>query len=158
MSYSAKVKEVYYSAMRNARVRGINWEFTREGWHFWWLDHLGPNWLTQRGTARGQYVMARKGDTGPYAPWNVECITTGQNHQDQYKNGRYHGKQKHLRAEAVRYIYQSAAPQKLLAKQHGILINTVSAIKRGATYSKVTKGLTRGYARRKLSIPITLKR
>jgi len=36
---------------------------------------LGPDWLEKRGRGKSEYVMARKGDIGPYSPENVECLT-----------------------------------------------------------------------------------
>jgi hypothetical protein len=38
----------------------------------------------QRGSRRGQYVMCRTNDEGPYAPWNVR-IDTGANNSREVK-------------------------------------------------------------------------
>lgn len=61
----------YRSQRQGARRRGIEWYFTLKSWWAVWRD--SGKW-DQRGTGRG-YQMARYGDTGPYAPWNVEIIT-----------------------------------------------------------------------------------
>jgi hypothetical protein len=47
--------------------RNIGWEITFEEWYQIWLN--SGHW-EQRG--KGGYVMARKGDVGPYAAHNVE--------------------------------------------------------------------------------------
>jgi hypothetical protein len=60
----------------------IEWLFTREMWIDLWLK--SGKWH-QRGCRRGQYVMARIGDIGPYAPWNVEIKTVGENHSEGHK-------------------------------------------------------------------------
>jgi hypothetical protein len=64
---------------RSAKERHIGFKFTYEEWVAWWETNLGPDWINKRGCKRGQYVMARKGDKGPYAPWNVECVTCSEN-------------------------------------------------------------------------------
>jgi hypothetical protein len=60
----------------------IEWLFTFETWLEIWLK--SGHWH-QRGCRRGQYVMARFGDVGPYAPWNVEIKTVGENHSEASK-------------------------------------------------------------------------
>jgi len=64
------MKKPYYSnyavQRRNAKRRNIKFEFTYEEWIHWWGDDI-----VNRGKSKGQLVMARKGDTGPYHPDNV---------------------------------------------------------------------------------------
>jgi hypothetical protein len=62
-----------------ARRRRVEWQMNLAQW--WSVWENSGKW-TQRGTLRGQYVMGRHGDVGPYATWNVEIITCTQNHQD----------------------------------------------------------------------------
>lgn len=55
----------------SAKNRNIDWQFTFKEWSDWW-----GNDIQYRGCKKGQLVMARKGDTGPYHPNNVikqEC-------------------------------------------------------------------------------------
>lgn len=61
----------YTKARRNALDRGVEWLFDFESWLKVWKDsgHYG-----KRGRAAGTYQMARKGDCGPYAPWNVSIV------------------------------------------------------------------------------------
>ena len=66
---------------RGAKARGIGFHFTFETWISWWMKHLGPDWFVKRGRKRGQYVMARTRDKGPYSAWNVKCILASANHQ-----------------------------------------------------------------------------
>jgi hypothetical protein len=66
-----------FSVSKNdAKRRGIEFLFTFEEWRDWWLtDDRWP----RRGRGGDKLVMARNGDTGPYAPWNVHCCTYEQN-------------------------------------------------------------------------------
>ena len=55
----------------SAKNRNIDWLFTFEEWIRWWGSDI-----VNRGCRKGQLVMARKGDTGPYSSDNVikqEC-------------------------------------------------------------------------------------
>jgi hypothetical protein len=64
---------------REARAKGlpgIEWLFTFERW--WAVWEASGKW-EQRGCRRGEYVMARHGDTGPYAPDNVSIVEAGVN-------------------------------------------------------------------------------
>jgi hypothetical protein len=60
----------------------IEWLFTFDEWIDLWLK--SGKWH-QRGCRRGQYVMARIGDIGPYAPWNVEIKLAGENNSEGHK-------------------------------------------------------------------------
>jgi hypothetical protein len=72
--------EVKYKAqMQGAGKRGIEWHFTFETW--WEVWRKSGKWFL-RGTKKGQYVMCRKQDQGPYSPGNVYIGTTGQNALD----------------------------------------------------------------------------
>jgi hypothetical protein len=65
---------------RDSKKRKIEFNFSFEEWCVWWEANLGPDWFRKRGSKRGQYVMARLGDKGPYNPKNVKCITSEGNH------------------------------------------------------------------------------
>ncbi len=64
-------REAYRLHKLNATRRGIAFLFTFEEWMGWWKV---TGHYEQRGNHRGEYVMARKGDQGPYVLGNVECI------------------------------------------------------------------------------------
>ena len=70
----------------NAYRRGIAWELKL--WDWWLIWDASGKW-SQRG--RGDsYVMARKGDTGPYSVDNVYITTASQNIKDSYIFKPYH--------------------------------------------------------------------
>jgi hypothetical protein len=74
-------KQKYLDQKYQARVRGIDWQFdSYEEWIQWWGDDI-----TKRGKRKGNLVMARYGDVGPYHPDNVFKCTTGQNISDAHK-------------------------------------------------------------------------
>lgn len=67
--------QAWRAQMHSANCRGIPFRFTLLGWSIWWrieLKKIGPH--AMRGRQRDCYVMARKGDRGPYEPANVKCI------------------------------------------------------------------------------------
>lgn len=70
----------YANQRRAARFRGIEWKFNLATW--WRVWDVSGKW-EERGRGYG-YVMARKGDSGPYAPDNVYICTQAQNASDQY--------------------------------------------------------------------------
>ena len=73
---SDKLRASYTRQKGRAKERGIPFLLTLEEWLSIWESsgHLG-----ERGVGKGQYVMARNGDKGPYAVGNVKIITTGDN-------------------------------------------------------------------------------
>ena len=75
----ARLRLRYHDQRLGAAKRGITWDFTFESWLAWW-EATGK--LQQRGCHRGQYVMARYGDQGPYSPANVRCATAEENHRE----------------------------------------------------------------------------
>ena len=56
------------------KKRNIEWQFTFEEWLDWWGDDIH-----NRGILKGQLVMARYGDIGPYHPDNVRKTTVEDN-------------------------------------------------------------------------------
>jgi len=68
------IKEKYNQQRRHCRQRGIEFQFTYEEWLAWWGEDI-----VNRGRQRGQLVMARHGDTGPYHPDNVRKATCSDN-------------------------------------------------------------------------------
>jgi len=69
----------YSEHKTNARARGIAFLLTFEEWWLIWCQ--SRKWL-QRGDRRGQYVMMRDGDEGPYAVWNVFIGLSERNHRE----------------------------------------------------------------------------
>jgi len=64
----------YDNAKQCAKQRGIVWQFDYATWTAWWGEDI-----TNRGPYRGQLVMARHNDTGPYHPDNVRKATCSEN-------------------------------------------------------------------------------
>ena len=69
----------------NAKLRGVPFLLTFEEWWSIWQE--SGNW-EQRGARRGQYVMARYGDTGPYAVGNVRICLARENYDEVESTGR----------------------------------------------------------------------
>jgi hypothetical protein len=79
-TYLAGSKAFAFKCQRqNAKHRGVAWEITFPEWVAVW-DASGK-WA-ERGRKRGQYVMARYGDVGPYRVGNVEIQQTNENVKD----------------------------------------------------------------------------
>lgn len=68
------MKQKYYDQKRHAKDRNIDWQFTYETWLEWWGDDI-----LNRGYYKGQLVMARHNDEGPYHPNNVRKATVEEN-------------------------------------------------------------------------------
>lgn len=68
-----RARKKYGAQKSMAKRRGIDWNFTFDSWMKWWLD--SGHWY-ERGQGLGKYVMARKGDVGPYSPDNCFATTT----------------------------------------------------------------------------------
>ena len=66
----------YTNHKNHARRRGIPFLLTFEEWCDIWYD---SGKFAERGHSKGQYVMARFGDKGPYAVGNVQIITCSEN-------------------------------------------------------------------------------
>ena len=71
-----EAKNKYSRQKSKAKHRGIDFLFTFEEW--WDIWQKSGHWH-ERGLKCGQYVMARKGDVGPYSTGNVVIITTSEN-------------------------------------------------------------------------------
>lgn len=127
-----------------AKTRGIGFEFTYEQWVAWWKKHLGPDWFAKRGVATDQYVMARFGDTGPYAVGNVRCTTGAQNRREGVlRQGRGYAK---LTEEQVRVIYLAvkSGPRGTamrMAERFKVTDRTVRDIAGKLTWSHITDAL-----------------
>jgi len=153
MPYKDKIFDAFRRQRRDAiRLKRIEFLFTFEEWVNWWEDHLGSQWFKRRGQKRGQYVMARFGDKGPYASWNVECKLAEDNCSDRAKNGSsakgsVHGRTK-LTDQDVISIFISDDPQTLLAARYGVSVSAIHRIRRGRYWSHITGPLSISVARR----------
>jgi len=114
--------------------RGIPFEFTFEEWVGWWRSNLGDDWISKRGRRKHEYVMARKGDKGPYAPWNVDCKTQSENAKEQTKKVRV----SKLSEADVRKIYLSRASRMKLARAFGVGVDAIHEIKQKHSWKHIT--------------------
>src|SRR6478736_8729797 len=78
--FERQLRRAYSTQRRSAIKRGIHLLFTFEQWSEWWLTD--DRW-SRRGRKAGQLQMGRKGNSGPYAPENVECVTKEQKQRSQ---------------------------------------------------------------------------
>jgi hypothetical protein len=74
-----KARAAYTMQRKNAQQRGIGWEMNF--WQWWTIWQDSGHWA-ERGRGQG-YGMCRRGDTGPYAAWNVYIAPCWQNSGDQ---------------------------------------------------------------------------
>ena len=69
--YQTQYDNAKYHAIH---IRNIEWKFTYDSWVAWWGDDIA-----NRGPRKGQLVMARYKDQGPYHPDNVRKATAEEN-------------------------------------------------------------------------------
>lgn len=79
-------RDVYRDQKHQAEIRGIPFLLSYEQWLEIWLE--SGHWH-ERGCKKGQYVMARYGDTGPYERTNVKIITHADNIRESNANREY---------------------------------------------------------------------
>lgn len=70
----------------HAKQREIPWLLNYTTWIKIWLS--SQHWH-ERGKERGQYQMARFGDKGPYATWNVRICTIRENQNEAHLGRKY---------------------------------------------------------------------
>jgi hypothetical protein len=70
---------VYKGHKTSAKQRGVEFLLTFKEW--WGIWAASGKW-DQRGRQTGRYVMARFGDTGPYAIGNVRICTSQENNSE----------------------------------------------------------------------------
>ena len=74
---------------KGAKKRGITFLFTFDEWMgIWW----GSGHWFERGCKKGQFVMCRTGDVGPYAIGNVRIDTCGANAREANVGKKHHSK------------------------------------------------------------------
>src|SRR5690606_15804220 len=78
-------REAFRMHKVNAKTRGVPFRFTFEQWLAWWT---ATGHYHERGTSRGQYVMARRGDQGAYEPGNVYCAQGWENQNEAHLGKR----------------------------------------------------------------------
>lgn len=137
-----KVYSAYLCQVSTSKRRGIEWCFTYEEWVRWWQLHLGPNWFNRRGCRKGQYVMARRGDKGPYVWWNVECKTADENNREAGRGapGSANTAAKLTEAQVVE-IYHASGLHKEIGVKYGVRRELIGLIKNKKVWKHITLGL-----------------
>lgn len=74
-----KLRSRWRAHRYNARLRGVEFLLTFEQWLAIWV---ASGQLDKRGCRRGQYVMARCNDVGPYAEGNVQIVPSERNNSE----------------------------------------------------------------------------
>lgn len=80
---SPEHRKGFHNHRFSAAQRGIDFDFTLIGWVLFWEQ--SGKW-EKRGIHKGCFVMARKGDIGPYRADNVEIITNAENVAQMFEN------------------------------------------------------------------------
>ena len=127
-SEEAIAKRRYADAKCCAKNRNIDWLFTFETWYKWWLD---TGHYHERGCKRGQYVMSRYKDEGPYSIENVFCQTQEANAREGHLGKKEKDTSKFKRGkdpEEVRLKKKAAGE-----RRRGIKLSPESIAKRTAT-------------------------
>jgi hypothetical protein len=73
-----EIRNKYSCQKSKAKHRGIDFQLTFEEW--WDIWQQSGKW-NERGFRKGQYVMSRKNDIGPYAIGNVFIQLSEDNHK-----------------------------------------------------------------------------
>jgi hypothetical protein len=76
MKEKRNLRRYFTDQKRSSKERGIEFLLTFDEWLKEWVD---SGHLHERGRKKGQYCMARFGDTGPYAVGNVKIILHSDN-------------------------------------------------------------------------------
>jgi len=119
----------------SARHRGIAWNLTFEEWWAIWQ----PHWAL-RGKRRNQLVMARLGDTGPYAVGNVKIITARENRLERRELRGTENAASKLAAGCVgrvRDMLKAGCLQREIADYFGVTQTAISHIKLGKAWAHV---------------------
>ena len=97
-----------------ARQRDIPWELTYNQWRMIWVQ--SGHWH-ERGPYKGQYVMARFGDVGPYHKDNVRICTNTENQQEGHL-GTNHSEATKMKMSKSQKGKQSGRKHRMYGKHH----------------------------------------
>jgi hypothetical protein len=83
-----RLKRRFLQQRASATYRGVEFQLTFEEWRDWWM---ATGHVDERGKYRGQWVMGRPGDQGPYAIGNLRCLRAEDNvtEQNELRAGEY---------------------------------------------------------------------
>jgi hypothetical protein len=136
------VKKAAWRCQRaTAARRGISFEMPFQVWTAWWEKQLGPDWFQKRGKRRGQYVMARKGDKGPYKIGNISCLKTEDNVSQMKRSPEMFSA---TPPDVIRQIYESDGCMAEISQRFKVKYTTVYDIRSDRSWTKLTKEMDRG--------------
>ena len=104
----------YFSQMRFANTRIIEWQLTFPEWCAIWE---ASGHFPDRGRGADSYCMSRFGDSGPYSKDNVRIVTNRQNIQDGYETRRLPLVAVHLRMWKVLSMRERGLSYAEIAKE-----------------------------------------
>lgn len=119
----------YAQHKRDAKKRCVVFSLTFFDWVIIWVS---SGHFHERGVKRGQYVMARFNDVGPYSVENVEIILCEQNHAD----GNI-GKPRPKNAEYRKKISTTMSGRKLSSEHRQAIGNSVRGKRRNLEQRRV---------------------
>lgn len=125
MNYTKALKQ-YRNHKDGAKVRNIPFLLTFEDWLNIWIT---SGKYDKRGRNKGQYVMCRKNDAGPYAIGNVYIETNAHNTRDAWLGKRRIVSNQTRQKLALANIGKKH-PQKKLECPHCQLIGAAGNMKR----------------------------
>ena len=105
------IREKYMQQRRHCRNRGIEFHFTYESWLAWWGEDI-----VNRGRSRGQLVMARTGDIGPYHPDNVRKATCSENIKESNIKNKSNVSNSHIKGKTYIELYGEEKAQEKIQK------------------------------------------
>lgn len=120
------LREKYHSHKKDAARRGILFLLSFEEWLKIWID---SGRLSERGCRKGQYVMARYGDVGPYAVDNVRITTVEENSDELWARASY--REKMLEVSKLKMSIEGR--QKLSAAKKGTPLSLETRRKMGVS-------------------------
>ncbi len=144
-----------------ARASGIGFELSFENWLKIWMD---SGQINNRGTRKGQYVMARNGDKGPYKIGNIRIITAQENgsekrHSEKHK--RYMRDIMRGNSHALGKKLSKKTREKMSTSRMGRVFSekTIRKIRRALTGNTNALGHKHSLAsRKKMSIAVSAAR
>lgn len=94
--------------------RKIEFLLTFDEWLLIWID---SGHLHERGRKRGQYVMARNDDIGPYAIGNIRIVTNGTNNTEAHKGKKHTEEHKQKMSIALKGKKISEEHKQIISKR-----------------------------------------
>jgi hypothetical protein len=139
------VKKAAWRYQRHqAARRNISFEMSFEAWMTWWESQLGPDWFKKRGLRKGQYVMARLGDKGPYKLGNIKCILSTDNSKEAaHHKGSANGNSK-LKENMIVQLYTEDGCLAAIAAKYEVSYSALYDIRRQRAWKHLTEKLRRG--------------